>query len=192
MNILLLSLWYRVMAPCLLAAICWGGSVTSSGGRLIATADIHIEKQAMWGRASQSESVTWSSLSLVWNRNDYRTLRQSIIDMVLATEMTKHFEHVNKFINSINKPLKAQKNEVRGAGLEAMCLGFTPTVWGSQIAGSLVGMLNWGFHFFHQSCIQSIIYLSSPHLPSLDVGQHSNPGWLRTQWSLPSDSQVLG
>uniref|UniRef100_A0A2I3NE36 Phosphodiesterase n=1 Tax=Papio anubis TaxID=9555 RepID=A0A2I3NE36_PAPAN len=38
-------------------------------------------------------------------RNDYRTLRQGIIDMVLATEMTKHFEHVNKFVNSINKPL---------------------------------------------------------------------------------------
>lgn len=47
-------------------------------------------------------------------RNDYRTLRQSIIDMVLATEMTKHFEHVNKFINSINKPLTAQESEVRG------------------------------------------------------------------------------
>ncbi|XP_045680760.1 high affinity cAMP-specific and IBMX-insensitive 3',5'-cyclic phosphodiesterase 8A isoform X2 [Phyllostomus hastatus] len=40
-------------------------------------------------------------------RNDYRTLRQAIIDMVLATEMTKHFEHVNKFINSVNKPLAA-------------------------------------------------------------------------------------
>ncbi|KAB1257228.1 High affinity cAMP-specific and IBMX-insensitive 3'; 5'-cyclic phosphodiesterase 8A [Camelus dromedarius] len=39
--------------------------------------------------------------------NDYRTLRQGIIDMVLATEMTKHFEHVNKFVNSINKPLAA-------------------------------------------------------------------------------------
>ncbi|XP_054569175.1 high affinity cAMP-specific and IBMX-insensitive 3',5'-cyclic phosphodiesterase 8A [Eptesicus fuscus] len=38
-------------------------------------------------------------------RNDYRTLRQAIIDMVLATEMTKHFEHVNKFVNSVIKPL---------------------------------------------------------------------------------------
>ncbi|CAN0361608.1 unnamed protein product [Lampetra planeri] len=37
-------------------------------------------------------------------RSDFRTLRQAIIDMVLATEMTKHFEHVNKFVNSINKP----------------------------------------------------------------------------------------
>uniref|UniRef100_A0A452GEP8 Phosphodiesterase n=1 Tax=Gopherus agassizii TaxID=38772 RepID=A0A452GEP8_9SAUR len=39
------------------------------------------------------------------DRNHYRTLRQAIIDMVLATEMTKHFEHVNKFVNSINKPM---------------------------------------------------------------------------------------
>lgn len=50
------------------------------------------------------------------SRNEYRTLRQAIIDMVLATEMTKHFEHVNKFVNSINKPLAAlEENGVRRA-----------------------------------------------------------------------------
>ncbi|XP_077478483.1 high affinity cAMP-specific and IBMX-insensitive 3',5'-cyclic phosphodiesterase 8B [Stigmatopora argus] len=38
-------------------------------------------------------------------RNQFRTLRQAIIDMVLATEMTRHFEHVNKFVNSVNKPM---------------------------------------------------------------------------------------
>ncbi|XP_028920830.1 high affinity cAMP-specific and IBMX-insensitive 3',5'-cyclic phosphodiesterase 8B isoform X2 [Ornithorhynchus anatinus] len=43
------------------------------------------------------------------DRNHYRTLRQAIIDMVLATEMTKHFEHVNKFVNSINKPPAADE-----------------------------------------------------------------------------------
>lgn len=54
------------------------------------------------------------SLSLSVSRNEYRTLRQAIIDMVLATEMTKHFEHVNKFVNSINKPLAAlEENGVR-------------------------------------------------------------------------------
>ncbi|XP_018432210.1 PREDICTED: high affinity cAMP-specific and IBMX-insensitive 3',5'-cyclic phosphodiesterase 8A isoform X3 [Nanorana parkeri] len=48
-------------------------------------------------------------------RNEYRTLRQAIIDMVLATEMTKHFEHVNKFVNSINKPLASvEENESTG------------------------------------------------------------------------------
>ncbi|XP_059555562.1 high affinity cAMP-specific and IBMX-insensitive 3',5'-cyclic phosphodiesterase 8A-like [Myotis daubentonii] len=38
-------------------------------------------------------------------RSDFRTLRQAIIDMVLATEMTKHFVHLNKFVNSVVKPL---------------------------------------------------------------------------------------
>ncbi|KAL7879304.1 hypothetical protein AOLI_G00102780 [Acnodon oligacanthus] len=48
-------------------------------------------------------------------RNEYRSLRQAIIDMVLATEMTKHFEHVNKFVNSINKPLAAlEENGANG------------------------------------------------------------------------------
>ncbi|XP_028358077.2 high affinity cAMP-specific and IBMX-insensitive 3',5'-cyclic phosphodiesterase 8A isoform X1 [Phyllostomus discolor] len=54
-------------------------------------------------------------------RNDYRTLRQAIIDMVLATEMTKHFEHVNKFINSVNKPLAAmEESEKTEEDQEAM------------------------------------------------------------------------
>ncbi|XP_032069261.1 high affinity cAMP-specific and IBMX-insensitive 3',5'-cyclic phosphodiesterase 8B isoform X6 [Thamnophis elegans] len=44
------------------------------------------------------------------NRNHYRTLRQAIIDMVLATEMTKHFEHVNKFVNSIIKPMPSDES----------------------------------------------------------------------------------
>ncbi|MEQ2197745.1 High affinity cAMP-specific and IBMX-insensitive 3',5'-cyclic phosphodiesterase 8A [Xenoophorus captivus] len=54
-----------------------------------------------------SPSVSPLFCSLLLSRNEYRTLRQAVIDMVLATEMTKHFEHVNKFVNSINKPLAA-------------------------------------------------------------------------------------
>ncbi|XP_065730716.1 high affinity cAMP-specific and IBMX-insensitive 3',5'-cyclic phosphodiesterase 8B isoform X7 [Phocoena phocoena] len=54
------------------------------------------------------------------DRNHYRTLRQAIIDMVLATEMTKHFEHVNKFVNSINKPMAA---EIEGSDCECNPIG---------------------------------------------------------------------
>lgn len=32
-------------------------------------------------------------------RDVYKVLRQNIIDMILATEMTKHFEHLAKFVN---------------------------------------------------------------------------------------------
>ncbi|XP_013396005.1 high affinity cAMP-specific and IBMX-insensitive 3',5'-cyclic phosphodiesterase 8B isoform X1 [Lingula anatina] len=32
-------------------------------------------------------------------RDDFRAMRQMIIDMVLATELTKHFEHLSKFVN---------------------------------------------------------------------------------------------
>ncbi|PIK59425.1 putative phosphodiesterase 8B isoform X2 [Apostichopus japonicus] len=38
------------------------------------------------------------------DREDYRAIRHSVIDMVLATEMTRHFEHLSKFVNCINKP----------------------------------------------------------------------------------------
>lgn len=36
------------------------------------------------------------------NRDEYRAVRSVIIDMVLATEMNKHFEHLNKFINKFS------------------------------------------------------------------------------------------
>lgn len=42
------------------------------------------------------------------DRDDFRTLRHTIIDMVLATEMNKHFEHLSKFVNSINKPINRE------------------------------------------------------------------------------------
>lgn len=32
-------------------------------------------------------------------RDAYKLLRQNVIDMILATEMTKHFEHLAKFMN---------------------------------------------------------------------------------------------
>lgn len=45
--------------------------------------------------------------------------------MVLATEMTKHFEHVNKFVNSINKPLAAlEENGVRLKRKKSSCIAF--------------------------------------------------------------------
>ena len=41
-------------------------------------------------------------------------MRQQVIDMVLATEMTKHFEHLNKFVSSCNKPSNLAKVEEDG------------------------------------------------------------------------------
>ncbi|XP_072372121.1 high affinity cAMP-specific and IBMX-insensitive 3',5'-cyclic phosphodiesterase 8B isoform X2 [Scyliorhinus torazame] len=55
-------------------------------------------------------------------RNQFRTLRQAIIDMVLATEMTKHFEHVNKFVNSINKPMTSiEETSSNSEGSDGEC-----------------------------------------------------------------------
>ncbi|XP_061603777.1 high affinity cAMP-specific and IBMX-insensitive 3',5'-cyclic phosphodiesterase 8B [Phyllopteryx taeniolatus] len=55
-------------------------------------------------------------------RTQFRTLRQAIIDMVLATEMTRHFEHVNKFVNSINKPMAAI-DETNTCSMSSDCEG---------------------------------------------------------------------
>uniref|UniRef100_I3KE99 Phosphodiesterase n=1 Tax=Oreochromis niloticus TaxID=8128 RepID=I3KE99_ORENI len=56
------------------------------------------------------------------DRTQFRTLRQAIIDMVLATEMTRHFEHVSKFVNSINKPMAAIE-ETSTSSMNSDCEG---------------------------------------------------------------------
>ena len=38
-------------------------------------------------------------------KETFKEVRHSIIDMILATEMTKHFEHLTKFVNVFNKSL---------------------------------------------------------------------------------------
>ena len=45
-------------------------------------------------------------LSVCLCRDDYKALRQQMVDMVLATEMTRHFEHVSRFVRVINQPLQ--------------------------------------------------------------------------------------
>ena len=40
---------------------------------------------------------------LLFIRDEFKLIRQSVIDMVMATEMKQHFEHLAKFENSINK-----------------------------------------------------------------------------------------
>ena len=51
-------------------------------------------------------------LSFCFVRDEFRTIRQAIIDMVMATEMTRHFEHLSKFVNSINKRRTSSMDEV--------------------------------------------------------------------------------
>ena len=35
--------------------------------------------------------------------DEFKLIRQSVIDMVMATEMKQHFEHLAKFDNNFNK-----------------------------------------------------------------------------------------
>lgn len=69
-------------------------------------------------------SVEGPDLNFIFTpgRNQFRTLRQAIIDMVLATEMTRHFEHVSKFVNSINKPMAAIEETSTGVSVALLTL----------------------------------------------------------------------
>lgn len=53
-----------------------------------------------------------NSFFFCFDRDAFRTIRQAIIDMVMATEMTRHFEHLSKFVNSINKRRTSSMDEV--------------------------------------------------------------------------------
>uniref|UniRef100_A0A8C2CG74 Phosphodiesterase 8B n=1 Tax=Cyprinus carpio TaxID=7962 RepID=A0A8C2CG74_CYPCA len=61
------------------------------------TAVLESHHAALAFQLTVRDSKLLNSLNLPIFRNQFRTLRQAIIDMVLATEMTRHFEHVNKF-----------------------------------------------------------------------------------------------
>ena len=61
--------------------------------------------------------------------------------MVLATEMTKHFEHVNKFVNSINKPLAALEED----GVSEHLIAKGACVWGPY-SYVLWGSMGLGYH----------------------------------------------
>ena len=37
----------------------------------------------------------------VWCRETYQNIRQNIVEMVLATDMSKHFEHLSKFTTGV-------------------------------------------------------------------------------------------
>ncbi|CAI2725700.1 unnamed protein product [Schistosoma spindalis] len=41
-------------------------------------------------------------------REEYRTMRSYIVDMVLSTEMVRHFDIVTKFVNTLSKPMLAK------------------------------------------------------------------------------------
>ncbi|CAH8490385.1 unnamed protein product [Schistosoma curassoni] len=41
-------------------------------------------------------------------REEYRTIRSYIVDMVLSTEMVRHFDIVTKFVNTLSKPMLAK------------------------------------------------------------------------------------
>ena len=75
---------------------------------------------------------------LAVGRDDYRSLRQSIVDMVLATEMKQHFEHLSKFINSINKSVLKYDTDSGGPEVGAYRDAWSP---GCPLSVLVVGQL---------------------------------------------------
>jgi hypothetical protein len=52
-------------------------------------------------------------LILALERDVYKAVRQNVIDMILATEMTKHFEHLAKFVNVFSVKKEDDSPDVR-------------------------------------------------------------------------------
>ena len=62
---------------------------------------------------------------LIWRfrinfSEDFKVLRQQIIDMIMATEMKQHFEHLSKFDNSLNN--RTLSHEDTGSMVCSTCL----------------------------------------------------------------------
>lgn len=57
------------------------------------------------------------------DQETFKEVRHSVIDMILATEMTKHFEHLTKFVNVFNKSLALDSDTVSGSASDAGAKG---------------------------------------------------------------------
>lgn len=64
------------------------------------TCNLEIKYSKSSNKTSQNFSLNFDSVRF---RDEFKMLRQAIIDMVMATEMKQHFEHLAKFENSFNK-----------------------------------------------------------------------------------------
>lgn len=53
-------------------------------------------------------------------RDEYRTIRSYMIDMILATEMAKHFDHVNRFVNNLSKPFLSKNHNYDRSSVGSM------------------------------------------------------------------------
>ncbi|XP_020904916.1 high affinity cAMP-specific and IBMX-insensitive 3',5'-cyclic phosphodiesterase 8A isoform X2 [Exaiptasia diaphana] len=88
--------------------LCNAGSELAILYNDIAVLESHHAALAFKFTAREEKSDIFLGLDV----DDFRTVRQSIIDMVMATEMTRHFEHLSKFVNSINKRRSSSMDEV--------------------------------------------------------------------------------
>ncbi|XP_032227303.1 high affinity cAMP-specific and IBMX-insensitive 3',5'-cyclic phosphodiesterase 8A isoform X2 [Nematostella vectensis] len=88
--------------------LCNAGSELAILYNDIAVLESHHAALAFKLTARDDKSNIFSNLDV----EEFRTVRQAIIDMVMATEMTRHFEHLSKFVNSINKRRSSSMDEV--------------------------------------------------------------------------------
>lgn len=88
--------------------LCNAGSELAILYNDIAVLESHHSALAFKVTAKDEISNIFKGLDI----EEFRNIRQSIIDMVMATEMTRHFEHLSKFVNSINKRRSSSLDEV--------------------------------------------------------------------------------
>ena len=67
-----------------------------------------FRKSSKWRRHKKLKVLQQKTLLQVnifknLDRDSYKLIRQGVIDLVLATDMSKHFVHLNKFVSVFNK-----------------------------------------------------------------------------------------
>lgn len=108
------------------------------------------------------------------SRDEYTPLRETIIDMVLATEMKQHFEHLNKFVSCVNKStLKLEETSSMVNHYSIIVDGFGQLFWIRLQSNSLSGIVyrcqeinNLHLVEFHKAYLTpsfQTLYMVTPH-----------------------------
>lgn len=71
------------------------------------------------------------------DRETYKSFRHNVIDMILATEMTKHFEHLAKFVNVFYAKSTGSKEDNMNTDVSTYCLFLLPLLYHTRARGMI-------------------------------------------------------
>ena len=115
------------------------------------------------------------------DKDTFKEVRSSIIDMILATEMTKHFEHLTKFVNIFTQAQNVNLNINTSTGDDLNSSGGSSTIAGGSC--SSVDSARKNIRSSSLSTPENIVLVKRMLIKCADVSNPTRPLHLCVVWA---------